>query len=96
VLVSAGFDGHRADPLTGLGLSAGDFADLAHRVSALGTSGRTVGFLEGGYDLEALRDSVAATASALVGDGVRPERATSGGPGSHVVRAVRDLHLARD
>jgi acetoin utilization deacetylase AcuC-like enzyme len=96
VLVSAGFDGHRADPLTGLGLSAGDFADLAHRVSALGTSGRTVGFLEGGYDLEALRDSVAATASALVGDGVRPERATSGGPGAHVVRAVRDLHLARD
>src|SRR5690606_40153633 len=28
LLVSAGFDGHRADPLTDLGLSAGDFADL--------------------------------------------------------------------
>ena len=67
VLVSAGFDAHRADPLTGLGLRSGDFADLAARVSEFALAGRTVAFLEGGYDLDALRDSVAATASALVG-----------------------------
>ena len=44
-------------------------------------AGRTVVFLEGGYDLEALRDSVAAPASALVGGSRRPEPATAGGPG---------------
>jgi acetoin utilization deacetylase AcuC-like enzyme len=92
VLVSAGFDAHVADPITGLGLRAGDFADLAGRVRELAPTGRTVAFLEGGYDLDALRDSVIATASALVGAGCRPEPATAGGPGGHVVRAARELH----
>lgn len=94
VLVSAGYDAHRADPLTGLGLSAGDYADLTARVLELAPSGRTIVFLEGGYDLEALRDSVSATVSTLVGAAVRPEPATANGPGHTVVRAARDLHLA--
>jgi acetoin utilization deacetylase AcuC-like enzyme len=93
VLVSAGYDAHRADPLTGLGLSAGDFVDLTARVCEYAP--RRVLFLEGGYDLDALRTSVAATASTLLGDAVRPEPATSGGPGHPVVRAVRDLWHAR-
>src|SRR5262245_24106238 len=92
VLISAGFDAHRADPLTGMGLRAGDFADLTAALVALAPRGRTIHFLEGGYDLEALRDSVAATASTLVGAPKRPEPSTSGGPGHHVVRAVRTLH----
>jgi acetoin utilization deacetylase AcuC-like enzyme len=50
-------------------------------------------FLEGGYDLDALRDSVAATVTTLVGAPVRPEPATSAGPGRRVVHAARDLHL---
>ena len=33
VLISAGFDAHRADPLTGLGLSAGDYAAIGERVA---------------------------------------------------------------
>ena len=86
VLVSAGYDAHRADPLTGLGLSAGDFADLTAHTVALAPPGRAVRFLEGGYDLEALRDSVAATVSTLVGEPVRPEPATAGGPGGHIGR----------
>ncbi|HEX5615294.1 MAG TPA: histone deacetylase [Acidimicrobiia bacterium] len=91
VLVSAGFDAHRADPITGLGLSAGDFADLTARVAALAPGpGRLVVFLEGGYDLDALRDSVVATASTLLGEPSRPEPATSGGPGRPVVGALRD------
>jgi hypothetical protein len=49
-------------------------------------------FLEGGYDLDALRDSARATASALVGASDRPEPSTSGGPGRPVVAAARDLH----
>ena len=95
VLVSAGYDAHRADPLTGLALSAGDFADLTARVAALApVPGRLVCFLEGGYDLDALRRSVAATVGVLVGrEGreIRLERATGGGPGVAVVDAARDL-----
>ena len=83
VLVSAGYDAHRDDPLTGLGLSAGDFADLTGRVREFAP--RSIYFLEGGYDLEALRASVAATASTLLGVPRRPEPATSGGPGHPVV-----------
>jgi acetoin utilization deacetylase AcuC-like enzyme len=93
LLVSAGFDAHRADPLTGLGLAAGDYADLTRRLLELVPAGRTVLFLEGGYDLDALRDSVVATLAAAVGEDRRPERATSGGPGHHVVTAAKELHL---
>jgi acetoin utilization deacetylase AcuC-like enzyme len=93
LLVSAGFDAHRADPLTGLCLSAGDFADLASRAIPIVPPGRTIVFLEGGYDLDALRNGVAATAAALLGEDVRPEHASAGGPGAHVVQAARDLHV---
>ena len=90
VLISAGYDAHRDDPLTDLGLTAGDYADLTARVMALAPAGRVIAFLEGGYDLGALRTSVAATASTLLGGGLRPEPASSGGPGRAVVRAVRE------
>ena len=54
VLVSAGFDAHRDDPLTDLGLSAGDYSDLTTRVVRLAPPGRRICFLEGGYDLDAV------------------------------------------
>lgn len=88
LLVSAGFDGHRADPLTGLGLSSGDFADLTRRARTLAPPGRCVVFLEGGYDLQALLDSTAACVAGLGGADLRPEAATSGGLGREVVDAA--------
>jgi acetoin utilization deacetylase AcuC-like enzyme len=93
VLVSCGFDAHRADPLTGLGLSVGDYAALATRVVQLAPRpGRVIVFLEGGYDLDALRDGTASTFAALIGEAVTPaEPPTSGGPGREVVDAARDL-----
>ncbi len=91
LLVSAGFDAHRADPLTGLALSGGDFADLTRRVLEYAPPGRRVLFLEGGYDLEALAASAGACVAALVGRDHRPEPATSGGPGMDVVEAARRL-----
>lgn len=93
VLVSAGFDAHRADPLTGLGLSAGDFGALAARMAELAPGpGRLVAFLEGGYDLDALRASVAATLPAMVGEPARAaESPTGGGPGTDVVDAAGRL-----
>jgi len=91
VLVSAGFDAHRADPLTGLALSSGDYATLAARSAALvPASGRVVVFLEGGYDLDALRDCVAATLPVLLGEPGDPaEPPTANGPGEDVVDAAR-------
>jgi acetoin utilization deacetylase AcuC-like enzyme len=94
VLVSAGFDAHRDDPLADLALSAGDFAALARRVGGfLPGPGRLVAVLEGGYDLHALRNSVAATAAALVGVAYVPEPSSSGGPGTEVLPAVRTARL---
>jgi acetoin utilization deacetylase AcuC-like enzyme len=91
VLVSAGFDAHRACPLTSLGLSAGDYNDLGRRSAALAPPGRCVAFLEGGYDLDALEGSVAAFVGALAGIDHRPEPPTSGGPGRDVVDAAARL-----
>jgi acetoin utilization deacetylase AcuC-like enzyme len=91
VLVSAGFDAHRADPLAELALSTGDFAQLGQAVAAFAPRpGRLVLFLEGGYDLGALRSSVTATLNALVGGAVGGEAPTAGGPGTEQVQQARD------
>jgi acetoin utilization deacetylase AcuC-like enzyme len=94
ILVSAGFDAHRADPLADMHLTAGDFADLTARVAGLaGQRGRLALFLEGGYDLPALRASVAACAAKLVGASYRPEGASSGGSGQTLVDTYRTQWL---
>ena len=59
LLVSAGFDAHRADPLAGLEWEAEDFRWLAARLWEV-SGGRVVSSLEGGYDLAALAGSVRA------------------------------------
>jgi acetoin utilization deacetylase AcuC-like enzyme len=93
VLVSAGFDAHRADPLARLQLTAGDFADLTGRIRDFTPGpGRTVLVLEGGYDLDALRLSVGATLATLLDRSYRPEASSAGGPGDDVVRAVQRIH----
>jgi acetoin utilization deacetylase AcuC-like enzyme len=95
VLVSAGFDAHRNDPLADLQLSAGDFADLAITVRHwLPRSGRLVLVLEGGYDFDALTASTGAVLSALEGASYRPEQATAGGPGRDMVDQGRQAWLA--
>jgi acetoin utilization deacetylase AcuC-like enzyme len=92
VLLSAGFDAHRADPLTEMGLAAGDFVELTRRVVELAPPGRRLAFLEGGYDLDALARSAGACVAALSGEAYRPEPSTSGEQGRDVVAAVRQLH----
>ncbi len=91
LLLSAGFDAHMRDPITGLGLSSGDFATLTARLVTLVPAGRRIAFLEGGYDLQALADSTAAAVGALAGVDVRPEAATNGGPGAPAVAAANEL-----
>ena len=88
-----GFDAHRADPLaasacppaTTGGCSAG-------RVALAPAAGRTIAFLEGGYDLDALTTSAAASVAGLDGVTFEPEPPTTGGPGRDVVAAARRIH----
>ncbi|HYM54290.1 MAG TPA: histone deacetylase [Solirubrobacteraceae bacterium] len=71
VLVSAGFDAHRADPLAGCRLDTESFAEMARHVRDLaGEVGAPLGaVLEGGYEPAALAQSVRATLAALGGEG---------------------------
>jgi acetoin utilization deacetylase AcuC-like enzyme len=70
ILISAGYDAHRDDPLGGCLLDTADFGEMARHVRALGEQvGAPVGaVLEGGYSLTALAASVAETMEALAGD----------------------------
>ena len=68
VLVSAGFDAHRRDPLAQLELDAADFGWITTELVALAerhAEGRLVSMLEGGYDLQALRECSVAHLRAL-------------------------------
>ena len=61
VLVSAGFDSHREDPIGSLGLEVEDFADLTKivlDVAAVHAGGRVVSLLEGGYNPPVLAECV--------------------------------------
>ncbi len=68
VLISAGFDGHREDPLAGLALTEAGYAELTHLVREIADAsaqGRIVSVLEGGYHPRALARSVEAHLQAL-------------------------------
>ncbi|MFK7917186.1 MAG: histone deacetylase [Ilumatobacter sp.] len=91
LIISAGFDGHRNDPLAALQLTSADYADLALRLQQMVPARRTVVALEGGYDFDALSMSTGATLSALVGEAYRPEHASSGEIGIPVITAARQL-----
>jgi acetoin utilization deacetylase AcuC-like enzyme len=69
VLLSAGFDAHKDDPIGSLGLETEDFAALTRDVLAVAkghAGGRLVSCLEGGYDLDALAASVEAHLTELL------------------------------
>jgi acetoin utilization deacetylase AcuC-like enzyme len=70
VLVSAGFDGHRADPLAGCRLETESFAEMARHVRAFASElGAPLGVvLEGGYEPAALAQSVRETLAALASE----------------------------
>jgi acetoin utilization deacetylase AcuC-like enzyme len=70
LLISAGFDAHRDDPLGGLRLEEQDFFEATQRLVETAEkccAGRVVSLLEGGYELDALGRSVAAHVAALQG-----------------------------
>lgn len=68
ILISAGFDAHAADPLAQLNWDKEDFTWLTRRIcdlSSLHCKGQVISTLEGGYDLKALAESVAAHVNVL-------------------------------
>lgn len=71
LLVSAGFDAHRLDPLADLNLRAPDYSWITRELVALSerhARGRIVSSLEGGYSLTALREGSVAHVGALLGN----------------------------
>jgi acetoin utilization deacetylase AcuC-like enzyme len=70
LIISAGFDAHRRDPLASLNLDASDFGWVTRKlmdVADASAGGRIVSVLEGGYDLQGLQESVAEHVTALMG-----------------------------
>jgi len=96
ILISAGFDAHRADPLTNLGLTSGDYAALTTRIARHAPAGRRIAFLEGGYDLGALSLSTAAFVGSLLGESFEAEQQSNGGPGGSVIDAAIEFHRPTD
>lgn len=96
LLISAGFDAHQRDPLADLALTDGDFALLVRDLTALVPDGRTILFLEGGYDVEALRRSVHAIVGELVGQHTVTDHATEQVHNERPVREVLSLRHQLD
>jgi acetoin utilization deacetylase AcuC-like enzyme len=70
IIISAGFDAHRRDPLATLNLDAADFGWVTRKLMDVADStagGRIVSVLEGGYDLQGLKESVGEHVAALMG-----------------------------
>ena len=69
LIISAGFDAHKSDPLGGLALIEDDFAWMTHKLVDMATAkanGRVVSVLEGGYDLAGLAASAASHIGVLM------------------------------
>ncbi|MFT7648258.1 MAG: acetoin utilization deacetylase AcuC-like enzyme [Candidatus Poriferisodalaceae bacterium] len=91
LIISAGFDSHRDDPITDLGLTSGDHADLIAALTGTVDCAPII-FLEGGYDLEAVSNAVGASLARLLDIDHRPERSTGEGPGLGQVEVAAEFH----
>ena len=61
ILISAGFDAHKRDPLANISLESDDFFKITKNIVDIANThskGRVISFLEGGYDLQALSESI--------------------------------------
>ena len=89
LLVSAGYDAHRDDPLGRLQLRTEDYATMAGTLAGVVPAKRTVGFLEGGYDLDAIEASTRSSVRGSLGlDEPLPLPTEIGGSAKRVVDLV--------
>ncbi|XP_012923677.1 histone deacetylase 6 isoform X2 [Heterocephalus glaber] len=88
VLVSAGFDAARGDPLGGCQVSPEGYAHLTHLLMGL-ANGRIILILEGGYNLTSISESMAACTHALLGD-LSPQLALLRPPQSGALASITE------
>jgi acetoin utilization deacetylase AcuC-like enzyme len=96
VLISAGFDAHRRDPLASMQVTEEGYADMAAALKAVAdrhAKGRMVLTLEGGYDLAALGQSARAAVDVLEG-ATAAEGPASPKRGASAITQVRSHHKA--
>jgi acetoin utilization deacetylase AcuC-like enzyme len=94
VLVSAGFDAHRDDPLGGMELSSAGYASIAMEILALAgdaCGGRAVFALEGGYDIDALEESIRSVLGVMTG-GATEKPLDPGTAAEDLVRELKAVH----
>jgi len=96
ILVSAGFDAHERDPLGGMNVTTRGFGLFAERLCAIADetcAGRIVLALEGGYDLEALGESVGEAVRVLARTEPRAEKfPLAGARGTEMASRFREAH----
>lgn len=95
VLVSAGYDTHRDDPLGGMGMTPAGFGALTSTVREIAerhAEGRLALFLEGGYDLGGLVGGVRASIEALAPSPPAPASPAPTPAGRDVIRRARSTH----
>ena len=91
ILVSAGFDAHRDDPLASMEVSRAGYYGMAAGARALADElcgGRIACVLEGGYSASGLREGVGALLDVLTAPHVAPPTAAPLEPGSRAARLV--------
>lgn len=97
VLVSAGFDTHREDPLGGMAMTAAGFGGLTSLVKGIAdqhAGGRLVLLLEGGYDLDGLVEGVRACIGALGASSQPPVGGQAGPLAGEIIQRARAAHGA--
>ncbi len=93
VLVSAGFDAHRLDPLASMNVTQSGFAEMARRMLAVANAhagGRFASVLEGGYSLDALRSSVGSVIETM-GESNPARTDTAGADDNQILSGVRRI-----
>lgn len=97
ILVSAGYDAHRDDPLGAMHLDAPSYAAMTTALIAVAEQlghGRVGLVLEGGYDLAGLEASVAASARALLGESTALPEGKASAAASAAITQTEALHTA--
>ena len=95
LLVSAGFDSHRDDPLAAMNVTERGFGVMADALLELArrhTGGKIAFLLEGGYDLSALRNSVATVLECMQSE----EAAQLDGDGARIAARIREVLQIRE
>jgi acetoin utilization deacetylase AcuC-like enzyme len=98
VLVSAGFDAHITDPLASMSVTSkgfGLFTDVIMAIAKELCNGRIVLTLEGGYNLDALAESVLAVFKSLIADNRDDVRGRVIGPNERVMSRIAEIKKAQ-